>query len=96
MRDIALFRLTMTSKTLALEQCEFWFLIALQSMLQTRTEDIKGQNAKTDQDIMNHSVLKSTALTHGCSSLLTRNGLDHLHFSWMNSICDLAAIKQRL
>ena len=45
---------------------------------------------------MNHSVLNSIALTHGCSSLLTENGSHPLHFSYMNStgICGVAAIKQ--
>ena len=43
---------------------------------------------------MNHSVLKSIAVTHGCSSLLNENGSHPLHFSLMNSTCDEAAIKQ--
>ena len=72
----------------------FVFFIALQSTLQTGTEDIKDENEKTDQVIMNHSGLNSIALTHGCSSLLTKNGLHSLHVSWMNSVCDVAAIKQ--
>ena len=37
---------------------------------------------------MNHSVLKSIAMTHGWSSLLNKNGLHPLHFSWMNSVSD--------
>ena len=49
---------------------------------------------KADQDIMNHSVLNSIALNKGCSSLLTENGLHLLHYSWMKSICDVAAIRQ--
>ena len=81
MRDIALFRLTMA---LVLEQCELCYFIVLQSTLQTGTEDIKDYNAKADQDIMNHSVLNSIALTHGSSSMLTRvlteNGLHPLNF----------------
>ena len=46
------------------------------STLQTGTEDIKGYRMqKTDQDIMNHSVLKSIDLTDNFSSLLNENGL---------------------
>ena len=80
MRDTALFRLTNASRNVGLEQYELWFFTVLQSTLQTGIEDMQ----KTDQDIMNHSVLNSIALTHGCSSLLTENGLHLLHFSWMN------------
>ena len=43
---------------------------------------------------MNHSLLESIALTHDSSSLLNENGLHSLHFSWMNSICNIVAIKQ--
>ena len=49
---------------------------------------------KTDQGIINQSVRNSLALTQGCSSLLTENGLHPLHYSWMNSICDIAVIRQ--
>ena len=49
---------------------------------------------ETDQDIMNHSLLKSTDLTDNFSLLLNENGLNPLHYSWMNSIYDEAAIKQ--
>ena len=56
----------------------------------------KARMRKTDQDIMNHSMLNSLALTQGCSSLFTKNCLHLLHYSWMNSICDLAAIKQEM
>ena len=54
----------------------------------------KARMRKTDQDIMNHSVLNSLALTQDCLSLLTENGLHPLHYSWVNSICDVAAIRQ--
>ena len=60
----------MASRNVGLEQCESLFSIVLQFTLQTRTEGIKGQNAKTAQDVMNHSVFNSIPLTHGCSSLL--------------------------
>ena len=64
------------------------------STLQIGTEDIKGYRMQeTDQDIMNHSVLKSIDLNDNFSSLLNENGLHPLH-SWMNSIYDEAAIKQ--
>ena len=41
-----------------------------------------------------HSVLNSIALTYGCLSFFTENGLHSLHFSGINSICDVAAMKQ--
>ena len=64
------------------------------STLQTGTEDIKGYRMQeTDQDIMNHSVLKSIDLNDNFSSLLNENDLHPLH-SWMNSIYDEAAINQ--
>ena len=40
----------------------------------------KARIRKTDQDIMNHSMLNSIALTHGHSSLLTKNGLHPFHY----------------
>ena len=50
---------------------------------------------ETDQDIMNHSLLKSIDLTDNFSSLLNENSLNPLYYySWMNSIYDEAAIKQ--
>ena len=59
MRDIALFRLTMASYSVGFGA--MWALVfhssTVYGTLQTGTEGIKGWNAKTDQDIMNHSVL---------------------------------------
>ena len=47
----------------------------LQLTLQQGPKISKTRMQKTDQDIMYQLVLNSIALTHGCSSLLTENGL---------------------
>ena len=91
---MALFRLTMTSRHVVLEQYELWFSQFYNLRYEQGPKMSKARIRKTDQDIMNHSVLNSLALTQGCSSLLTENGLHPLHYSWMNSICDVAAIRQ--
>ena len=54
----------------------------------------KTRLQNTDQDIMYQLMLNNIALTHDSSLLLIENGLHPLNFSWMNSICDLVAIKQ--
>ena len=63
-------------KTLVSKQHEYWFFTVPQSTLQTemRISMAGYRMQKTDQDISKYLVLKSIALTRGCS------------FSWHNFI----------
>ena len=57
-------------KTLAPKQFEYWFFTLLRLCYKQALENINGYCGlrKTDKDVNKYSVLKSIALTRGCSS----------------------------
>ena len=89
-RDIAVFRLTLASRKVGFGA--IWALVFHISTVYATKRDWRYQRLEFKNWPGYYEPLSaySSALTNGCSSLLTENGLHPLYFSLMNAICDEA------